>query len=139
MLKQGFLTIFMSLLFAATPALADHHKETHKGMEHPAHEMGEAALSDSDKKEQLSEEYKENLREAKDSENPPHPAHKMGHENTHKGSEHPAHEMGEAALSDSDKKEQLSEEYKDNLEKAKESANSPHPAHEMGDENVLDE
>lgn len=132
MLKQGFMTTLFALLFAATPAVAEHH-ESHEGAKHPAHEMGDAALSDSDKKEQLSDEYKQNLREAKDAANAPHPAHKMGHENTHKGSEHPAHEMGEAALSDSDKKAPLSEDYKENLEQAEDAANAPHPAHEMGE------
>lgn len=138
MLKQGFLTTLITLLMAAAPSWAEHH-QTHEGAKHPAHEMGEAALSDSDQKEQLSEEYRQNLKAAKQSANPPHPSHKMGSENTHKGFEHPAHEMGEAALSDSDKKESLSEDYKENLDKAKDSANAPHPAHEMGDEDVLDE
>lgn len=138
MLKQGFITAFTTLFLAVSPAWADHHND-HEGAKHPAHEMGDAALSDGDKKEQLSEEYRENLKAAEESANPLHPAHKMGHENTHKGSKHPAHEMGEAALSESDENAPLSEEYKENLEKAKESANAPHPAHEMGDEDILDE
>lgn len=139
MLKQGFLTTVVSMLLALSPAMADKHMEEHKGAEHPAHEMGEAALSDSDKTEQLSEEYRDNLGEAKDTKNPPHPAHKMGSENTHKGSEHPAHEMGEAKKSAAEDKKQLKQDYKDNLEAAKEAANAPHPAHEMGGKDVLDE
>ncbi|WP_438969939.1 hypothetical protein [Methylophaga sp.] len=138
MLKQGILTLLLTMLFAISPAMA---ADEHKGSEHPAHEMGEAALSDSDKTEQLSDEYKENLREAKDTENMPHPAHKMGAENTHKGSEHPAHEMGDAVTSEEYKKEKdVSEKYKQNLEEAKASEGSKHPAHEMGEsEEALDQ
>jgi hypothetical protein len=133
MLKHGLLTTLLATLFSMTPAMADHHETGHEGAKHPAHEMGEAALSDSDKTEQLSEEYRENLEAAKESENPPHPAHKMGAENTHKGQKHPAHEMGEAAKSANEQSETLSEDYKENLEKVKAGANAPHPAHEMGE------
>jgi hypothetical protein len=133
MLKHGLLTTLLATLFSMTPAMADHHETGHEGAKHPAHEMGEAALSDSDKTEQLSEEYRENLEAAKESENPPHPAHKMGAENTHKGQKHPAHEMGEAAKSANEQSETLSEDYKENLEKVKDGANAPHPAHEMGE------
>lgn len=80
MLKQGFVTTLLALLFAATPALADKHEETHEKFKHPAHEMGVEAESYSDKKEPLSEEAKENLEKAKDTANPPHPAHRMGDE-----------------------------------------------------------
>jgi hypothetical protein len=136
MLKHGLLTTLLATLFSMTPAMADHHETGHEGAKHPAHEMGEAALSDSDKTEQLSEEYRENLEAAKESENPPHPAHKMGAENTHKGQKHPAHEMGEAAKSANEQSETLSEDYKENLEKVKDGANAPHPAHEMGEGTV---
>ncbi len=80
MLKQGLLTTFVALLFSMTTALADHHEEAHEGSKHPAHEMGAQVESDTDKKEQLSEEAKENLEAAKESENAPHPAHQMGDE-----------------------------------------------------------
>jgi hypothetical protein len=82
MLKQGLITTFLTLLFAISPAMADHHNKAdeHKGSEHPAHEMGEAVTSDNDAKEQLSEEYKHNLEKAKEMENAPHPAHEMGDE-----------------------------------------------------------
>jgi len=65
-----------------------------------------------------------------------HPAHEMGTKNTHKGQKHPAHEMGEAARSSSEQSEPLSEDYKENLQKAEEGANAPHPAHKMGEENI---
>lgn len=78
MLKQGLLTTFVALLFSMTPALADHHEESHEGAKHPAHEMGAEVESDTDQKEQLSEEAKENLEAAKESEHAPHPAHEMG-------------------------------------------------------------
>lgn len=97
MLKQTLKVMMAAMLFAMGTAMANHHecdeKDSHKGMEHPAHEMGKAA--DVDRTETLSEEYDENLEAAKDTKNPPHPAHKMGSEDTHVGSEHPAHEMGE--------------------------------------------
>ena len=54
------------------------------------------------------------------------------HESSHEGAKHPAHEMGEELDTIKDKKH--SEEYKENMEEAEDSANSPHPAHEM-DEN----
>lgn len=137
MLKQGLLTTFISLLLATMPAMADHHKDTadsHKGMEHPAHEMGEAA--DVDREEPLSEEYRENLDAAKDSKHDPHPAHKMGGENTHVGTEHPADEMGDAVTSKDYKKDNP---CKENMEAAKESKGTKHPAHEMGEgEEMLD-
>lgn len=136
MLKHGLLTTLLASLFSMTSALADHHEAGHEGAKHPAHEMGEAALSDSDKTEQLSEEYRENLEAAKESENAPHPAHKMGTKNSHKGQKHPAHEMGEAASSSTPKSESLSEDYKENLQEAEEGANAPHPAHKMGEEKV---
>ncbi len=97
MLKQTITVTLSAMLFAMGTAVADHHKsdekDKHKGMEHPAHEMGEAA--DVDKTETLSKEYDENVEAAKNAKNEPHPAHKMGSEKTHVGSEHPAHEMGE--------------------------------------------
>lgn len=136
MLKHGLLTTLLASLFSMTPAIADHHETSHEGAKHPAHEMGEAALSDSDNTEQLSEEYRENLKAARETENSPHPAHKMGTKNTHKGQKHPAHEMGEAARSSSEQSEPLSEDYKENLQKAEEGANAPHPAHKMGEENI---
>lgn len=55
------------------------------------------------------------------------------HKDSHEGAKHPAHEMGEAV--DSNKDEKVSEDYKDNMDKAEEAANAPHPAHEM-DENM---
>ncbi len=98
MLKQTMTAILSAMLFAMGTAMADHHEDTekdsHKGMEHPAHEMGEA--EDVDRTKTLSEEYDENVEAAKDAKNQPHPAHKMGRENTHIGAEHPAHEMGES-------------------------------------------
>lgn len=80
MLKQGLVTILTTLLFAVTPAMADHHQKAdeHEGMEHPAKEMGNAVTSDKDRKEQVSEDYKENLEKAKDADNAPHPAYEMG-------------------------------------------------------------
>ncbi len=82
MLKQGLLTTLITLLFAMTPAMADHHKmdgDSHKGAEHPAHEMGEEVESKDYKNESdMSEDYKHNKQEADDTENAPHPAHKMG-------------------------------------------------------------
>lgn len=105
MLKHGLLTTLLATLFSMTPAMAEHHETGHEGAKHPAHKMGEAALSDSDKTEQLSEEYRKNLEAAKESNNPPHPAHKMGTKNTHKGQKHPAHEMGEAASSSNEQSE----------------------------------
>ncbi|MEX1201164.1 MAG: hypothetical protein WEB02_10285 [Methylophaga sp.] len=80
MLKQTISVTLSAMLFAMGTAIADHHKsdekDQHKGMEHPAHEMGEAA--DGDKTKQHSEEYKENLEAAEDAKNDPHPAHEMG-------------------------------------------------------------
>lgn len=100
--KQGLLTTFVALLFAMTPALADHHKDmemsadhekhsttngaehstngdSHKGTEHPAHEMGDEVKSKDYKNESdMSKDYKHNKQEADDAENAPHPAHKMG-------------------------------------------------------------
>lgn len=97
MLKQTISVTLSAMLFAMGTAMADHHKsdekDEHKGMEHPAHEMGEAA--DIDRTEQHTKEYKENLEEAEDAKHDAHPAHKMGSEDTHVGTEHPAHEMGE--------------------------------------------
>jgi hypothetical protein len=82
MFKQGLLTTLVTLLFAMSPAMADHHKEDndgHKGEEHPAHEMGEEVTSKDYKKEKdVSEEYKENVEEAKDAKGTKHPAHDMG-------------------------------------------------------------
>ncbi|SFK18230.1 hypothetical protein [Methylophaga sulfidovorans] len=59
------------------------------------------------------------------------------HETSHEGAKHPAHEMGEELDTVKDKK--LSEDYKDNMEEAEDSANSPHPAHEMGENEELQE
>lgn len=53
MLKHGFLTILMTMIFAATPAMA----------------------GDKDK---LSEDYKDNLEDNREAKNMPHPAHEMG-------------------------------------------------------------
>ncbi len=82
MLKQTITAILSAMIFAMGTAMADHHKgdekDSHKGMEHPAHEMGEAADTDKDKNKKLSEEYKENVEEAEDAKNTPHPAHEMG-------------------------------------------------------------
>ncbi|MBD3635364.1 MAG: hypothetical protein HUJ23_10725 [Methylophaga sp.] len=140
MFKQGLLTTLVSLLLSMTPAMADHHEQkqdSHKGMEHPAHEMGEAA--DVDREQPLTEEYRENLEEARDTKHDPHPAHKMGTEDTHVGTEHPADEMGDAVTSENYKNEEKSEKYKENLEEAKESEGTKHPAHEMGEgEEMLD-
>lgn len=81
MLKQSLMTLLVSLLFAMTPALADHHDpDEHKGSEHPAHEMGEAENQAAEGEKKLKEEYKENIEEAKDAANAPHPAHEMGEE-----------------------------------------------------------
>lgn len=78
MLKQGFLTTLFALLFAITPAIADDSMDEHKGAKHPAHEMGDKSKSDCHKKDMdVSEEYKDNLEKAKDSEGGKHPAHKM--------------------------------------------------------------
>lgn len=97
MLKQTISVTLSAMLFAMGTAVADNHKcddkEGHKGMKHPAHEMGEAA--DVDRTKQLTKEYRENVKAAKDTKHDVHPAHKMGRENTHIGTEHPAHEMGE--------------------------------------------
>lgn len=134
MYKHGLLTMVLTCLFSFSPAMADHHQSEHAGGKHPAHEMGDAALSDSDKTEQLSEDYRDNLEAAKDSKNAPHPSHKMGADNTHKGHKHPAHEMGKAENDAAEQKEALSETYKKNLEAAEDAANAPHPAHEMGEE-----
>lgn len=96
--KQGLLTTFVALLFSMTPALADHHKgsemgteyeqqsttngaeqDSHKGMEHPAKEMGDEVKSkEYNLEEDVSEEYKENVEDAKDSKGTKHPAHDMG-------------------------------------------------------------
>lgn len=80
MFKQGMLTFLVTLLFAMTPAMAEHHdKDSHKGEEHPAHEMGEEVTSKNYTKDKdVSEEYKENLEEAKESKGTEHPAHDMG-------------------------------------------------------------
>lgn len=97
MFKQTISMVLSAMLFAMGTAMADHHmtdkNDEHKGTAHPAHQMGEAA--DVDRTEQYTKEYKQNLEQAKESENAPHPAHKMGSEDTHIGSEHPAHQMGE--------------------------------------------
>lgn len=134
MYKHGLLTMILTCLFSISPAMAEHHQMDHAEGNHPAHEMGEAALSDSDKTEQLSDDYRDNLEAAKDSKNAPHPSHKMGADNTHKGQKHPAHEMGKAENDAAEQKEALSETYKKNLEAAEDAANAPHPAHEMGEE-----
>ncbi|MDT8311271.1 MAG: hypothetical protein RQ732_07500 [Methylophaga sp.] len=98
MLKQTISIILSAMLLVMGTAIADHHKsnekDTHKGMKHPAHEMGEVA--DIDRTEQHSKKYKENLEQAKDTKHDAHPAHKMGSENTHVGTKHPAHKMGES-------------------------------------------
>lgn len=98
MLKQATSMTLLAMFFVTGTAIADHHKSNekdgHKGMEHPAHEMGEAA--DVHRTEQHSEAYKENLEKAEDAKHDAHPAHKMGSEDTHVGTEHPAHEMGES-------------------------------------------
>ncbi|MEC9315402.1 MAG: hypothetical protein VYB22_10990 [Pseudomonadota bacterium] len=82
MLKQGLLTALVTFLFTVTPAMADHHEkngDSHKGVEHPAHEMGEEVTDKNYEKEKdVSEEYKENVEEAKDSKGTKHPAHDMG-------------------------------------------------------------
>jgi hypothetical protein len=134
MYKHGLLTMILTCLFSLSPAMANHHEAGHEGAKHPAHEMGDAALSDSEKTEQLSDEYRKNLEAAKDTKNAPHPSHKMGAENTHIGHKHPAHEMGEAENDADEQKEALSESYKDNLKAAEDASNAPHPAHEMGDQ-----
>lgn len=76
MLKQQVLVAFTAMLFAMSSSImAEKGEDDHKGMEHPAHEMGDAV--DNDAKEQPSEAYKENLEEAEDAANQAHPAHKM--------------------------------------------------------------
>lgn len=77
MFKQQILIAFTAMLFAMSSSImAEKSEDDHKGMKHPAHEMGDAV--DSDAKEQPSAAYKENLEEAKDAANQVHPAHKMG-------------------------------------------------------------
>ena len=70
-----FLVVFTSLAIS-TSVLANDHEMSHEGAMHPAHEMGQEIDTKKDKK--LSEEYKENMDEAKDAKNAPHPAHEMG-------------------------------------------------------------
>lgn len=81
MLKQLISVTLSMMLFTAGSVMAEHHKsddnDAHKGMEHPAHEMGEAA-ADKDTSEQHSQKYKENLKAAEESKHQPHPAHEMG-------------------------------------------------------------
>lgn len=77
MLKQRVLIAFTAMLFAMSSSImAEKSEDGHKGMEHPAHEMGDAADNDANK--QPSKAYKENLEEAEDAANQVHPAHKMG-------------------------------------------------------------
>ncbi|BDZ74514.1 hypothetical protein GCM10025856_22330 [Methylophaga marina] len=78
MLSKQFttlLSVVFTLLFASSMAFANEHKDSHEGAKHPAHEMGESVDTHKDKK--MSEDYKENMKEAEDAANAPHPAHEM--------------------------------------------------------------
>ncbi len=97
MLKQGIITVLVTMLFAVSPAMAgdkDKLSEDYKdnleanrdstNMPHPAHEMGEGDKSKSSDKsgKEMSQEYKDNVEKAKEGENMPHPAHEMGEGHT---------------------------------------------------------
>ncbi len=107
MLKQGILTVLITMLFAVTPTMA----------------------ADKDK---LSQDYKDNLEANRESKGMPHPAHEMGANSNpfNNACAKLGHEISVDSI-------QKCRTYLDNLEANMESKNMPHPAHQMGKGNPL--
>ncbi len=122
MFKPQILTILITMLLAASPAMAENEDERNK---------------------RFSEQYKENIEANREAKNSPHPAHEMGAHEMGEGDvfndkDKPCKDRNKSKSSDKSDKD-LSQEYKENLESNRDAKNMPHPAHEMGEGDPIEQ
>lgn len=118
-----------SIVFSVTPALADEHQMKEGDKTEWKQKVNKTI-------ENTSSETADNVEKAKDTKNMVHPAHKMGESDD---VEPISGDKTEWKQKSNKIIENTDVEAKENLEKAKDSANMVHPTYEMGEGHTVED